>query len=189
MPEPLEVGVDLRKERARSLLRELVLRRILFQRQGKAGGKSEYRLPARSFQEYLAARALAELIEHGRSLPCPPGNPWAPRLRRDNVDSFLGEVILRPDWEGVLLFLAGLLRDPHPLLVHLGQAGCGQTEARLRVLLGQCLAEVRADPQLSDGRLRNGQAQQALSSPQRDGTGQIRFPPSQATEDSPTFCI
>ena len=85
----------------------------------------------RTFGEYLSARALARLANHGS---------WA------DVANLIDNLASVPTWREVILFLAGRLNDPSPLLELLADKS-RDDEFRHRLALAcECLAEIPSDP-------------------------------------------
>lgn len=102
-----------------------------------------------TFQEYLAAAYLAEIINAEDS------KGWNTEVQSEGkkvtIQRLLDRKAWDPDWQEVILFLAGLLKDPRPLLENLRNPNPTQTNPegddyfRHRLTLAAlCLGEFNA---------------------------------------------
>jgi HEAT repeat protein len=137
-PPLLQPAGDLSAlERAALLRDELCQARLLVPLPSPGG----WVFPHRSFAEFLAASHLADLVRRkGWQAAVPPGPPGAPSLEAvDLVDRKAWD----PAWEQVILFLAGKLAEPRPLLELLSNETRDDVFRHRLGLAGQCLGELR----------------------------------------------
>ncbi len=119
------------------------LLRDLPQKPGILRGDSEqgYFFLHLTLQEFLTASALARLVNEtdmGWDTVVPAG------AKKRSVHEFIDRQAWDPGFENVLLFLAGLLADPEPLLHRLCDESLDDISHHRLGLAGQCLAELSA---------------------------------------------
>lgn len=113
------------------VMNELIKCGILFTAGLKDGKELQFSFLHRSFVEFLAAWSLAEEVK---------------KCDVSSADEFWGQILRKawlPTWEEVILFLAGMLDDPEPLLARLSDE---MSDCYFRTRL--CLA-ARCLPELS----------------------------------------
>jgi hypothetical protein len=106
-----------------------------------AGGDPPYLFLHLTFQEFLAARHLAQHInEHGWARPLPLGDEGKGAPARDFVD----RMAWLPAWQEVIVLLAGSLTDPLPLLEMLADEGKDDLFRHRLAVAALCLPEIEA---------------------------------------------
>jgi HEAT repeat protein len=134
-------GAGLSEMEKAALLREELCRdRLLVPLPAQDG----FVFPHRSFPEYLAAAFLAERIgdrDWSTVLVQVPG-----AIGLENVRDLVDRKAWLPAWEEIVLFLAGQLREPAPLLELLADGSRDDLFRHRLGLAGRCLAEIAQPP-------------------------------------------
>jgi predicted NACHT family NTPase len=105
-----------------------------------AGDDPPYLFLHLTFQEFLAARHLAQHINHhGWTKPLPLGEEG-----KGAAQDFVDRMAWLPAWQGVIVLLAGNLNDPLPLLEMLADESKDDLFRHRLAVAALCLPEIEA---------------------------------------------
>lgn len=107
--------------------------------------RTAYFFPHKSLADYLAARWLADALEGRRTITVKPPHAEAIRCSQQNAWDILDKLAWSPRWEEVVIFVAGRLRDPSPLLQMLFDSRNDDHFRHRLALAVLCLGEISSD--------------------------------------------